>query len=221
MKMLVRAAALIVGLISASVALADTADRGAEGTDSKTEVKSELSRPVVRGAIVYKYYCTLCHGERGDGLSRAKRLHGPENLSIGAGSATYYEEIIRRGGAAMGKSPFMPVWQDELSDEQITDVAAYLSVVRSPVARGEAAFKANCILCHGVRGDGKGRASVLYNPPPTDLTRSDKNDMYKEMIITLGGKAMGRSDAMPVWGEQISEQEIKDLVAYLRTLLVK
>jgi len=40
------------------------------------------------------------------------------------------------------------------------------------------------------------------------------------MIITLGGEAMGRSPAMPVWGQQLTAQEIKDVVAYLRTLLV-
>lgn len=41
------------------------------------------------------------------------------------------------------------------------------------------------------------------------------------MIITKGGKAMRRSEAMPVWGEQISEQEIEDVVAYLKTVLKK
>lgn len=215
-----KAATVWIGLVAAGIAIADTTASSPVETDSKSEVKSELSRPVVRGAIVYKQYCTLCHGERGDGLSRAKRLHGPEKLTINAASDAYYEDIIRKGGAAMGKSPFMPVWEHELSDEQIADVVAYLSVVRSPVARGEAVFKANCILCHGVRGDGKGRASVLYDPPPADLTRSDKNDLYKEMIITLGGKEMGRSEAMPIWGGQLSVQEIKDVVEYLRTLLV-
>lgn len=215
---LLKASTLCLGLAVAGIAIA--AEDGSPQTDSKMEVKSELSRPVVRGAIVYKQYCILCHGERGDGLSRAKKLHGPEKLTIGAGSNAYYEEIIRRGGAAVGKSPFMPVWEDELSDEQISDVVEYLSVVRSPIARGEAVFKANCILCHGVRGDGKGRASVLYDPPPADLTHSDKNDSYKEMIITLGGKEMGRSEAMPIWGGQLSAQEIKDVVDYLRTLLV-
>jgi cytochrome c oxidase cbb3-type subunit III len=40
------------------------------------------------------------------------------------------------------------------------------------------------------------------------------------MIITLGGKAMGRSEVMPIWGEQLSERQIDDVVAYLRTVLV-
>ena len=97
---------------------------------------------------------------------------------------------------------------------------AYLAVITSPEKRGEAVFKANCLLCHGVKGDGKGRASVLFNPPPANLTLSDKNDDYKRMIITLGGAAMGRSEVMPVWGEQLSHQEIEDVIKYIGTLLV-
>lgn len=89
--------------------------------------------------------------------------------------------------------------EGELSEEQISDVIAYLALVGNPVRRGEVVFKTNCVLCHGVKGDGKGRASVLYDPPPANLTLSDKNDLYKEMIITNGGAAMGRSAVMPVW----------------------
>lgn len=188
--------------------------------DSRSALKKAKSKPVVRGGIVFKAYCILCHGERGDGLARATKLYGQTNLTISARSGDYYNKIIREGGLAVGRSDFMPAWQDELSEEQINDVIAYLFAVTDPVRRGEVVFKTNCILCHGVKGDGKGRAAVLFDPPPADLTRSDKNDAYKRMIITLGGKAMGRSEVMPVWGEQITSQEIDDVVAYLRTILV-
>ena len=65
----------------------------------------------------------------------------------------------------MGRSPFMPPWDGELSKEQIQDVVAYLNVVADEIKRGEVVYKSNCILCHGVNGDGKGRAAKLYNPP--------------------------------------------------------
>ena len=103
---------------------------------------------------------------------------------------------------------------------QIDDVVNYLVAITDPTKRGEVVFKTNCILCHGINGDGKGRSAKLYDPRPADLTRSDKNDDYKRLIITLGGKALGRSEVMPVWGEQISAQEIDDVVEYLRTILV-
>jgi len=187
--------------------------------DSRADVRRSMSKPEFRGGIVFKHYCVLCHGERGDGQARAAKLHGIDTLVIGHNSDEYNEKIIREGGAAVEKSDLMPPWGYELTEEQIADVLAYIRGVSDPVKRGEAVFKTNCILCHGVNADGKGRAAVLYDPPPADLTKSDKNDEYKTLIITLGGAAMGRSPVMPVWGEQLTTQEISDVVAYLRTVL--
>ena len=188
-------------------------------SDSTQEVSAMRNKPAIRGGIVYHAYCILCHGEIADGKARASKLHVVPELTLANGH-DYIEKIIRYGGKAAGKSESMPSWQEELSEEQINDVIAYINIVKNPVARGEVVFKNNCVLCHGVKGDGKGRASVLFNPPPANLTKSDKNDEYKKMIITLGGQAMGRSEVMPVWGEQLSEQQVDDVVAYLKTLLV-
>ena len=94
-----------------------------------------------------------------------------------------------------------------------------MDILGNPIKRGEAVFKHNCIQCHGVKGNGKGPAAHLYNPPPANLTTSDKNDMYKEMIITLGGEAMGRSKVMPSWKKELSSQEIQDVVQYINSLL--
>ena len=189
--------------------------------DTLKEIRSELSRPSIRGGIVYKTYCVLCHGIKADGKTKAIKLYDGLSLAIRPMPTKYYEKIIRGGGSVVGKSAFMPSWQKELSSEQIRDVVAYLGVVGSAAWRGQVVYKTNCILCHGVKADGTGRASVLMDPPPANLTMSDKNDEYKTMIITLGGAAMGRSAAMPVWGEQLLQpQEIEDVVAYLKTVLV-
>lgn len=188
--------------------------------DSRASVKREISKPPYRGSIVFKHYCVLCHGERGDGVARATKLYGKVNLIIKENSPEYFEKIIRFGGQSVNKSELMPPWNDELSEEQIQDVISYLNGISSPESRGEAVFKTNCILCHGIKGNGQGRAAGLYDPPPADLTRSDKNDDYKRMIITLGGAAMGRSAVMPIWGQQLTTQEISDVVAYLKTILV-
>ncbi len=188
--------------------------------DSRKAVKKELAKPVIRGGIVFKNYCKLCHGERADGIARAAKLYGVANLAIKPADKDYYFKVIRDGGTSVGKSEFMPPWTGELSEEQINDVVAYLKIATDDERRGEVVFKTNCILCHGIKANGNGRAARLYNPPPANLTRSDKNDDYKRMIITLGGAAMGRSEFMPVWGQQLSKQEINDVVAYLRTVLI-
>jgi cytochrome c oxidase cbb3-type subunit III len=188
--------------------------------DTKESVSREASKPVIRGGIVFKTYCALCHGERGDGAGRAAKLYADLHLAITPRSAEYHEKIVRQGGPAVGRSAYMPPWQDELSEEQTADVIAYLIIVGDSVHRGEVVYKTNCILCHGIEGDGKGRAASLFHPPPVDLTHSDKDDQYKTDMIRLGGLAMGRTSGMPPWEERLTETEIRDLVGYLRALLV-
>ncbi len=202
-------------------ALALTAGAPAAFADSRSELRNATNKPAIRGGIVYKTYCKLCHGEAGDGSGRAAKLFDRTRLVIKPRDENFLRDIIVKGGEAMGKSPVMPVWSDELSQEQIDDVIAYLQLVTDQTRRGEIVYKTNCILCHGVKGNGKGRAAVLYDPPPANLIMSDKNREYMMNIVTLGGKAMGRSDVMPVWGEQITAQEIEDVVHYVRTLIVK
>jgi cytochrome c oxidase cbb3-type subunit III len=200
--------------------LLGTAVTFAAGQDSREAVNRETSKPVIRGGIVFKSYCGLCHGERGDGKARAAKLYGELNLAIKHRSPEYYEKIIRKGGPAVGGSPFMPPWQYELSEEQVEDVIAYITIVGDPGRRGEVVYKTNCILCHGVLADGKGRAAQLFHPAPADLTRSEKDDQYKTTIIRMGSTAMGRSSGMPPWEDRLSDAEIADVVQYLHTILV-
>jgi cytochrome c oxidase cbb3-type subunit III len=188
--------------------------------DNHEAVDHESSTPLIRGGIVFKNYCVLCHGERGDGVSRAAKLYVGVNLAIKPASSPYYEKIIREGGEAVGVSPSMPPWRNELSNEQIGDALAFLAVLGDPAKRGEVVFKTNCVLCHGLRGDGKGRAAKLFNPPPADLTASILADKYKERIIRFGGGSVGRSSSMPAWEERLTKIEVADLLAYLRTIVV-
>lgn len=90
--------------------------------------------------------------------------------------------------------------------------------LEAAVIRGETAFKRYCVLCHGVNADGKGRAAKNYDPKPANLRTSDKNSLYKVMIVTKGGAAMGRSPFMPPWGEELTNEQITDVVAYLNSV---
>lgn len=231
-------AAMLLALCAAAMSGGQVHAAGAEmDAETKQQLKNEIresrreirevmkqardkTKQAVRGSLVYKAYCVLCHGNKGDGNARMRKVHGNLPLNITRQTPDYYRQIVLEGGRAVGRSEFMPAWQDELSEEQVDDLVMYLTMITDPVRRGEIVFKTNCILCHGVNGDGMGRASVLFDPPPADLTRSDKNDLYKKMIITMGGEAMGRSAVMPVWGQELSEAQIDDVVTYLRSILV-
>lgn len=179
---------------------------------------ADAERQAIRGGIVYRTYCTLCHGETADGMARAAPLYRDVNLAIEPAQWADYEAIIRLGGEAVGRSKYMPPWQDELSAEQLSDVIAYLKVVRDTEARGQVVFKTNCILCHGESADGQGRAAILHNPRPSNLRASVKDRDYLVNIITTGGAGVGRSATMPPWGLQLGAQEISDVATYLLTL---
>jgi mono/diheme cytochrome c family protein len=86
------------------------------------------------------------------------------------------------------------------------------------IIRGSIAYRTYCVLCHGAGGKGDGRAAKMYTPRPADLTVSPFNDQYKELIIRGGGAAVARSAFMPPWGQELTDEQIRDLVSYLAEL---
>ena len=87
--------------------------------------------------------------------------------------------------------------------------------------RGAIVFRTYCVLCHGAKGDGKGRAARHYSPPPADLTISQASDEYKESIIRKGGAGVGRSQFMPPWEQELTAEQIQDVVFYLRLINIR
>lgn len=86
------------------------------------------------------------------------------------------------------------------------------------VVRGGIVFRTYCVLCHGATGEGNGRTARMYNPRPANLVKSQHNEAYKEQIIRRGGEGMGRSPFMPPWGEQLTDEQISDLVQFLKSI---
>jgi mono/diheme cytochrome c family protein len=86
------------------------------------------------------------------------------------------------------------------------------------VFRGGLVFGNYCVTCHGMNADGNGRAARLYDPRPANLRTSDKNDAYMLAIIRMGGQPLGRSEFMPPWGAELTEEQMKDVTSYLRSI---
>ena len=86
--------------------------------------------------------------------------------------------------------------------------------------RGGLVYANYCVTCHGINADGNGRAARLYTPRPANLRASDKNDAYLGLIVRLGGEKMGRSPKMPPWGEELTDEQIRDVVSFVRSVNV-
>jgi mono/diheme cytochrome c family protein len=86
------------------------------------------------------------------------------------------------------------------------------------IFRGGLVYSSYCVTCHGINADGNGRAARLYTPRPANLRATDKNDAYINLIVRRGGEAIGRSPKMPPWGEELTDEQIHDVVAFVRSI---
>ena len=84
---------------------------------------------------------------------------------------------------------------------------------------GKAVFVANCAVCHGREGKGDGPGAAGLNPKPANYSQRESTEARQLRIVSNGGKAEGLSPGMPSWGDTLSQKEVRDVVAYVRTEL--
>jgi len=99
------------------------------------------------------------------------------------------------------------------------------SKAEGDAAKGAEVYKSYCVVCHGDTGKGDGAAAAALNPKPRDLSNaeyvSSLTDAYLKKIVTEGGGANGKSAAMPAWGGIIPEDDINNIIAYVRADVCK
>ncbi len=81
---------------------------------------------------------------------------------------------------------------------------------------GEAVYKSKCASCHGA--DGKGETPVGKMYKLRDLGSADVQKQSDDELASIISKGKNK---MPGYGRSLKEDEIKDLVAYVRTLAKK
>jgi cytochrome c oxidase cbb3-type subunit 3 len=102
--------------------------------------------------------------------------------------------------------------------------AALAAEPAGPPGSGPAAdlYKTYCVQCHGVKGNGNGVNVRDMSVQPRDHTDAQgmKGISDKEAFTAIkeGGPAVTKSVLMPPWGGVLSDEQIRSLVEYLRTL---
>lgn len=92
--------------------------------------------------------------------------------------------------------------------------------LRGDPARGAELHLNDCAECHG--DTGKVDVIVMHmDEPPKDQSDAQYmgtlTDAFLYLAICRGGEPVGRSIVMPAWGDYYSDQDIKDLVAHIRS----
>jgi mono/diheme cytochrome c family protein len=210
-------------------------------SSSPTAAASSVSPDVAAGAHDFvSFACAQCHGEQGRG---GVSSDVPPLKSVGKQlSAAELRHIIDHG---LGESsnptkPYMPVWGEVISKRQVSDLIAYLRAGLPAVATAEAApipqgqgaavagaslyVRYGCINCHGPNGLGG-----VPNPKSPDKTipplsgadfRHEFNTDAKILAVIRSGSVIGRAPivSMPHWGGIIPPDQLRALVAYIKTL---
>jgi mono/diheme cytochrome c family protein len=92
--------------------------------------------------------------------------------------------------------------------------------LRGDPANGQVLHVEHCAACHGLTG----QADVVVmhmdeTPPDQSDPEYMKNlpDPYLYLAICKGGEGIGKSYVMSPWGDFFSDQEIRDLIGWMRT----
>lgn len=86
------------------------------------------------------------------------------------------------------------------------------------IAAGRLLYQANCASCHGVGGKGDGPLAIGLRPLPGDFTQHMLPGKHTEGQAFLWIKNGFPNSAMPAWGQRLPDEQIWQLVTFLRTL---
>lgn len=89
------------------------------------------------------------------------------------------------------------------------------------LARAKQTYDQMCAGCHGYRGDGGEGHRGGFSPHIGTLAMKkymdELPDDYLFLIIKKGGAYMGKMATMPAWEKRLTDEEIRDIVAHIRT----
>ena len=184
------------------------------------------------GEYIFRNYCSVCHGDKGDGQSRAKdgldppprNYTTPESAIELTRKRMIHSVTFGRPGTAM------IAWGSELSPAEIENVVDYVRKTfmklggntashampdsKLLASRGGVLYMQNCAMCHGETGtrDTTGR----MQPPPRDFTLPEvaAELTRKRMIASITNGRPGT--AMMGYGSQFSQGDIEAMADFIR-----
>jgi mono/diheme cytochrome c family protein len=212
----------------------------ATGTQARA-AGADVTPAVAAGAHTFvQFACAQCHGLRGRG-----GVSSAVPALTGVGRQLTVAELGRiidhgLGESANPRKPYMPVWGAVISRSQVADLVAYIRAglpavadtqpVAVPKRQGATVAGAalyvryGCLNCHGPNGLGG-----VPNPLSPDQTipplsgqdfRHEFDTDAKIAAVIRSGSVIGKAPivSMPHWGGILSDPQIAQLIAYLKTL---
>jgi len=218
----VRIFTMLLMLFSWNAAMA-----GDRGTKSETDPR--------KGANIFKHYCSVCHGDKGNGRSRARGSFAvpprdyttPEAAIELTRERMIYSVTNGRPGTAMIS------WKTELSSAEIEGVVDYIRTTfmklgntdtrakpseKLLASRGGMLYMQACAMCHGETG--KRMTTGRMQPPPTDFTlpKNASELTRKRMIASITNGRPGT--AMRSYGTDFKKADIEAMADFINSAFI-
>ena len=169
--------------------------------------------------VLYHNYCSVCHGDRGDGNSRARNSLVPPPRDFTRAAELTRDTMLTI--VTHGKpGTAMTGWTTQLDAKEIESVVDYIRKTFMQVAmdprlqRGRSVYAQNCLVCHGERGQGTPGVGGLI--APRDFTTPQARiELTRERM--LGSVTHGRANtSMAAFAGRLPAQDIEAVVDFVR-----
>jgi len=187
-----------------------------------------LSASVAHGQTIdaqalYDEYCSVCHGDNGDGESHAKQglIPPPRDFTSPASAVELNRPRIIHAISSGVPGTAMTGWKSRLNEAQIEALADLIRTrymlpsVTESATEGSKIYAAYCSVCHGDSGRGALWATAGLSPKPADFTNPQfQASMTRDHLIQ--SVSYGRPEtAMTGWKKRLTDPQIETVVDYV------
>jgi len=184
-----------------------------------------------KGADIFKHYCSVCHGDKGNGQSRARGSFAvpPRDYTTPEAAIELTRDRMIHSVTNGRPGTAMIAWGTELTAAEIEGVVDYIrgtfmqlgstGTKAKPsdkllASRGGVLYMQACAMCHGDRG--KRTISGSMQPPPTDFTlpKAAAELTRKRMITSVSNGRPGT--AMRSYSTDFNKADIEAMVDFIR-----
>jgi mono/diheme cytochrome c family protein len=183
----------------------------------------------INPAALYHDFCSVCHGDKGDGDSHARQgLKPPPRDFTEPGMAAlltrdYIIEITANGKPGTA----MTGWSSRLNNKEVAAIADFIRSkflriskgTETPVAnkKGYEIYRTTCSVCHGDDGTGARWAGSSLKPAPRNFTTLDSRTSQTSERMRNAILAGRPGTTMTSFASQLSSEEVDAVIDYIQT----
>ena len=172
---------------------------------------------------LYKRHCSVCHGDRGSGNSRAKKSLGKPPRDFSAATNLTRKKMIFAVQDGKATTPMMG-WKTRLTEKEIEDIVDYirgrfmLVAIDPRIAQGRGVYGHFCQVCHGDRGQGVQSADMAGTPHDLTIPKYQAGLTRERMMATV---SKGKHGSVKTgFADTLSAEHVGAVVDYMRRVLI-